>query len=223
MIIYAYNPFHFCLYGLILIFSTCNYTKINACAFSGSVMFDCCPMDCSPPGSSVHGILQARILKWVVISSSRGSSRPRDQTHVSCVSCIGRWILYHWATWEALVSESHSVVSESSWLHGLYSPCNSPGQNTGVEPFPSPGDLLNLAIEPRSPALQAGSLPAKPEGKPKKWEALNKFNSLAWVLRKGSSLSLSKSSFILLPLVLQSYSENILNNFSCLWKDLTLK
>ena len=40
----------------------------------------CDPMDCRPPGSSVYGILQARILEWVVISSSRGSSRPRDQT-----------------------------------------------------------------------------------------------------------------------------------------------
>ena len=41
------------------------------------------PMDCSPPGSSVHGILQARILEWVAISFSRGSSRPRDWTQVS--------------------------------------------------------------------------------------------------------------------------------------------
>ena len=43
----------------------------------------CNPMDCSPTGSSVHGILQARILEWVAMSSSRGSSWPRDQTHVS--------------------------------------------------------------------------------------------------------------------------------------------
>ena len=43
----------------------------------------CDPMDCSPPGSSVHGILQARILEWVAISFSRGSSRPRDRTHIS--------------------------------------------------------------------------------------------------------------------------------------------
>ena len=50
----------------------------------------CDLMDCSPPGSSVHGILQARILDWVAISSSRGSSQPRDQTCISCVSCIGR-------------------------------------------------------------------------------------------------------------------------------------
>ena len=49
---------------------------------------------CSLPGSSVHGIFQARILEWLAIFSSRGSSRPRDQTHISCISCIGRWILY---------------------------------------------------------------------------------------------------------------------------------
>ena len=51
-------------------------------------------MDCRLPGSSVHGILQARILEWVVISFSRGSSWPRDWTCVSCISCIGRRILY---------------------------------------------------------------------------------------------------------------------------------
>ena len=51
----------------------------------------CNSMDNSPPGSSVHGILQARILQWVPISSSRGSSWPRDWTQVSC---IGRWILW---------------------------------------------------------------------------------------------------------------------------------
>ena len=44
------------------------------------------PMDCSPPGSSVHGILQARILEWAAISFSRGSSQPRDQTCVSYIS-----------------------------------------------------------------------------------------------------------------------------------------
>ena len=49
----------------------------------------CDPMDCSPPGSFVHGMLQARILKWVAMPSSRGSSQPRDPTHGSCrVSCI---------------------------------------------------------------------------------------------------------------------------------------
>ena len=54
----------------------------------------CSPMDSSPPGSSVHGVFQARILEWVAISSIRGSFRPRDQTPVSCGSCTGRQILY---------------------------------------------------------------------------------------------------------------------------------
>ena len=47
---------------------------------------------------SVHGISWARILKWVAISSSRGSSQPKDRTRVSCISCIGRQILYYWTT-----------------------------------------------------------------------------------------------------------------------------
>ena len=66
-------------------------------------------MDCSLPGFSVHGIFQARILEWVVISSSRGLSQPRDPT---CISCIGRHILYHWATWEA-----HEVSSYHFFPH----------------------------------------------------------------------------------------------------------
>ena len=56
------------------------------------------PMDCSPPGSPVHGILQARILEWVAISFSRGSYRPRDQTQVSCTA--GGFFIV-WATREA--------------------------------------------------------------------------------------------------------------------------
>ena len=75
----------------------------------------CNTMDCSPPGSSVRGIFQARILEWVAISSSRGSSQPRDQTWVSCVSCIGSWILplshLQDYMWYLLVNWWVSVVS----------------------------------------------------------------------------------------------------------------
>ena len=60
----------------------------------------CDPIDCSPSGSSVRGIFQARILHWLAISFSRGFSWPRDQTHVSGIFCISRQILYHCATWE---------------------------------------------------------------------------------------------------------------------------
>ena len=56
-------------------------------------LFLCDPTDYSPPGSSVHGILQARILQWVAMPSSRGSSQPRDQTPYG--SCTGRRVLYH--------------------------------------------------------------------------------------------------------------------------------
>ena len=55
----------------------------------------CDSMDYSPLGSSIHGILQARILEWITIPSSRGSSQPRDQTPIYYVSCIGKWVLYH--------------------------------------------------------------------------------------------------------------------------------
>ena len=58
----------------------------------------CDPMGCSLPGSSVHRILQARVLEWVATSYSRGSSRPRDRNSVSCVPCIGRHILIHSTT-----------------------------------------------------------------------------------------------------------------------------
>ena len=55
----------------------------------------CSPMDCSLPGSSVHGFLQTRILEWVAMLSSRGPSQLRDQTAVSHISCTGRWVLCH--------------------------------------------------------------------------------------------------------------------------------
>ena len=60
-------------------------------------------MNCSAPGSSVHGIFQASMLEWVGIYSSKGSFWPRDQTGVSSVFCIGRQIPYHWATFVQVV------------------------------------------------------------------------------------------------------------------------
>ena len=94
----------------------------------------CDPMDCSPPGSSVHGIFQARILESFAMPFSKGFSQPTDRT---CV-CLPHWQVGSLqlappgkpsVQWE---SGSHSVVSDSLQPHGLYSPWNSPGQNTGV-------------------------------------------------------------------------------------------
>ena len=75
---------------------------MRACSLSQSCPTLCDPTDCGQPGSSVSGIFQAGILEWVAVSSSsRGSSRPRDRTHVSCISCTGRQILCPCTTWEA--------------------------------------------------------------------------------------------------------------------------
>ena len=68
-------------------------------------------------GSSVHGILQARMLEWVAISFSRGSSRPRDRTHVSCDSYIGRWVLNRWATREAQIQQYYMLQHN---IHIMY-------------------------------------------------------------------------------------------------------
>ena len=84
---------------------------VGVCTQSlGGVKLFCDPMGCSPFGSSVHGIFPARIQEWVAISSSRRSSQPRDWTRVSGVSCIGTWILCHWATGEAWCSSPLTLV-----------------------------------------------------------------------------------------------------------------
>ena len=97
-------------------------------------------MDCSSPGSSAHGISQARILEWVAICSSRGSSWARGRT---CVSCIGRWILYHWATREAqwiacLPSKYHSwtcnLLSEAVFTWNI---------NSFIKHFEDPAKITN--------------------------------------------------------------------------------
>ena len=97
------------------------------CSVVQSCLTLCDPMDCSPPGSSIHGIFRSRILEWVAISSSRGSSQPRDWT---CVSCAGRWILYHWATREALFHTATAAKSLQScptlWNSRDGSPPGSP-------------------------------------------------------------------------------------------------
>ena len=78
------------------------------------------------PGFSVHGIFQARILEWIAMFSSRVSSQPRNQIHVSCISCICRWILYHCTTWEALTrmplsqKQKTSIGEDVGKLESLY-------------------------------------------------------------------------------------------------------
>ena len=79
----------------------------------------CNPMDCSPPGSSVHGNLQARILEWVANPFSRGSSRPSDWT---CVSCIAGRFFTTWATREAPFSHTVMYTSQCYSLNSSHLP-----------------------------------------------------------------------------------------------------
>ena len=80
----------------------------GSCSYMGARVLWCfshvhlfVTLACSPPGSSVDGILQARTLECVAMPSSRKSSQPRDRTQVFYVSCIGRQVLYHWRRLES--------------------------------------------------------------------------------------------------------------------------
>ena len=121
----------------------------------------------SLPGSSVHGILQARILEWVAVPSSRRSSQPRDRTHVSCVFCIGRRVLYHWKV--KVKSLSCVRLFATPWTVAYQAPPSmgfSRQECWSGLPLPSPGDLPNPGIKPGSPSLQEDALPSEPPGKP---------------------------------------------------------
>ena len=132
------------------------------------------PIDCSLPGSSVHGILQAIILKWVAISFSRGSSWRKDWTHISCIAgrVFTNFMLSHFShfwlgatlwtiAYQALLS---MALSGQEYWTGL--PCCPPGDlsDPGTEP-----------VSPMSPALAGGFFttgtnmgsPIEPQGSPK--------------------------------------------------------
>ena len=108
------------------------------CSVTWSCLTLCIPIDCSSPGFSISVILQTRILERVASSYSRGSSWPRNQTHVFCISCIknlaGRFFT---TSITCCVVPSRSVMSDSLWPHGfqpgrLLCPWDSPGKNAGV-------------------------------------------------------------------------------------------
>ena len=101
----------------------------------------CDPMECSLPDCSVHGILQARIPEWAAMHSFRGSSQPKDQTHISCRSCTA----------------------------GGFFTTEPPGKskNTGLDSLSLlQGNLLDPRIELGSPALQADSFLLSHRGSP---------------------------------------------------------
>ena len=124
----------------------------------------CDPMDCSPPGSSVHGILQARILKWVAISFSRGSSWPRDRTQVSHISgrCFNLW-----ATWEALSMYAAATAKSPQSCRTLCNP---------IDGSP-PGSPIPGILQARTPEWVAISF-----SNAWKWKVKVKLLSRVWLL-----------------------------------------
>ena len=152
-------------------------------------------MDCSLPGSSVHGISQARMLEWVASSSSRGIFPPRDWIHVSCVFCIGRQILYPHAKSLQLcptlcnpidgsppgspvrlplsVQFSRSVVSDPLRPHELQHarpPCPSPL----LEFTQTHAHRVGDAIQPSHPLLS----PSAPAPNPSQHQGLFQFTPI---------------------------------------------
>ena len=137
----------------------------------------CDPMDCSPADSSVHGVLQTRILESVAMSSSRGSSQPRDRTNVSLS-------LLHWQARSlpleppgippfnefcSVQSLSHVQVFVTPWTIAHQSPLSmgfSRQEYWSGFPFPTPGDLSKPGMKPASPVLAGKFLPLSPPGKP---------------------------------------------------------
>ena len=81
-------PFPDFLFSFFLLLAVCMLSHLSCVQL-------CELIDCSLPGFSVHGMSQAKILEWVAISSSRGSSQPRSRTCISYSSCIDGWVLYH--------------------------------------------------------------------------------------------------------------------------------
>ena len=108
----------------------------------------CDPMDCSLPGSSVHGIFPARILEWVAIYSSKGSSQPRDQTHISFIasSFFTCWTIRRGQSWRAwqqfhcqllslCYSRNEKVTPHLWWI----SPSPKPGREWAAGYCPTQG------------------------------------------------------------------------------------
>ena len=93
-----------------------DFVPLCVCAVAQSCPNLCDPMGCSLPGSSVHGISQARILQWVAMPSSRGSPLPRDQT-LACLLRF-RWILSCCATWES----PSSIIGQCYFHLSSYQP-----------------------------------------------------------------------------------------------------
>ena len=107
------------------------YLKESESEVAQSCQTLCDPMDCSLPGSSVHGIFQATILEWAAISFSRGSSQPRDQTEVSRI--VGR-CFYHLSHQGRKISTSALILHQSLSLCGSQQTVGNSSRDGSIRP-----------------------------------------------------------------------------------------
>ena len=148
----------------------------------------CDLVNCSPPGSSVHGILQARILELIAMASPRGSSPPSNWTSLCYVSCVRRWVLYH---------QCHLG---NPWTVGRQAPLSMEFSMQEYKvAFSSLVNLPNPGTEPMYLTLQADSLLSQPPGKQYNLTVSSTspvVYSMLWLYSKANNFSLSSPEVV---------------------------
>ena len=133
-----YKQWKKCKSFIMVIKSFMHHDHSGVCNLLQSCLTLCDPVDCSLPGSSVHGTFQARILEWVAVPSLRRFSWPRDRTQISCISCTGRWVFYHFTTGQPLPGGASGIKSPRQ--------CRRQGLDPWVEKIPWRGKWLPTPV-----------------------------------------------------------------------------
>ena len=160
----------------------------------------CDPMDCSLPCSSIHGIFQTRVLEWVAISFSRGSSQPRDRTWVSCI--VGRRFTV-WATREipkkGNAKECSSSVQFSSVAQSCMTLCDPMTCSTpGLPVHHQLPEFTQTHIHRVSDAIQPShplSSPSPPDPNPSQHQSLFQWVNSSYEVAKVLEFQLQQQSF----------------------------
>ena len=135
-------------------------------------------MDFIPPASSVHGISQARILEWVAISFSRESSQLRNG---NCVSCIGRQILYHWVTREALNNINHYIITWCYVIKLLYTMHNNLLYTIYLNQSESVShSVVSNSLWPHGLSLPGSSVQGISQTRIREWVAISPSGEFSW-------------------------------------------
>ena len=163
--------------------------KVKESEVAQSCLTLCDPMDCSLPGSSVHGIFQARVLEWVAISFSRGSSRLRDWTLVSCIA--GRHFTI-WATREVLKFHLSCALALTIMID-KESHLTNPGGTSGKEPNCQWGDIIDIGFIPGS-----GRAPGGGDGNPLQYPCLGNplDRGACWAIVRGVANSWTRLKWL---------------------------